>query len=83
MDISIGRVIEEKRVFIAKLQALLHADQRSEVKQLAYKVTMRDDEIVEEHIDVIFLNNYVKTVRVTHNSNGANLYAVAKAVYGG
>ena len=77
-----AEMIDEKRLFISRIQDLLLSDPRSDVKTLSYSARMNKGHIAEERIQIEFTDGGIKDICATGNSNGANLKAIARAVYG-
>lgn len=75
-------MLEEKSRFVRRMETLLAFDEdRNDVDSLHYRVNFHDDICYDEYIDIIWKNGETKTLLVTANSNGANLKAVAAAIY--
>ncbi len=86
MKKEIVEMIEDKIEFLKSVEKTLLKDQkRNLVESLEYKVKILSEEknVYQEHITIKFTNGKEKVLPATCNSNGANLKAIVRVVYGG
>lgn len=82
MKASTMKMMDEKRLFIRRIQTLLEFDEKNnQVDCLEYEVKFHDETMYDEYIHIVYVGGHTKTILATANSNGANLKAIVAEVY--